>query len=187
MICWCLIGIFVGKKARTMPHLNVEIKARCQNPAFIRQFLANQQAHFIGVDHQIDTYFHCINGRLKLRQGNIENALIHYERSNQAGPKQSLVTMTAVQDGDALKAVLLAAHGTKVVVDKRRHIYFIDNVKFHLDEVQGLGHFVEIEAIDKDGSIGHEKLLQQCQHYLQAFAIAAADLLTNSYSDMLLQ
>ncbi len=65
-----------------------------------------------------------------------------------------------------------------------REIYFIENVKFHLDEVKGLGTFVEIEAIDSDGSIGKEKLLEQCNFYLQAFEIKDEDLLEKSYSDM---
>ncbi|NDC79066.1 MAG: adenylate cyclase, partial [Chitinophagia bacterium] len=56
--------------------LNVEIKARCGDPSGIRKFLLNQGADFIGTDHQRDTYFHVPTGRLKLRRGNIENALI---------------------------------------------------------------------------------------------------------------
>jgi predicted adenylyl cyclase CyaB len=89
-------------------------------------------------------------------------------------------------DSDALKAALVAALGLKVVVDKQREIYFIDNVKFHLDTVVALGTFVEIEAIDVDGTIGRPRLEQQCAHYVQLFGIASADLLTHSYSDMLL-
>lgn len=168
-------------------HLNIEIKARCANQEHIREILQAQHADFRGRDHQIDTYFIVPNGRLKLRQGNIEHSLIHYERSNQAGPKASNVHLYHPHDGEALKATLNAALGTKVVVDKQREIYFIENVKFHLDEVQRLGTFVEIEAIDSDGTIGEAKLLEQCQHYLALFAIADDDLLTHSYSDMLLE
>ena len=165
-------------------HLNVEIKARCTDAAYMRSWLLKNNADFIGTDHQIDTYFNTPNGRLKLRQGNIENTLIHYQRSNQAGPKSSHVTMTAVQHGDGLKAVLEVAYGIMNVVDKQREIYFINNVKFHIDTVQGLGNFAEIEAIDKDGTIGKNKLQEQCEYYMQELHISPDDLLTNSYSDM---
>ncbi len=72
-----------------------------------------------------------------------------------------------------------------MVVDKQREIYFIQNVKFHLDVVAGLGTFVEIEAIDSDGSIRKEELLQQCHHYMKLFEISETDLLSHSYSDLL--
>lgn len=168
-------------------HLNIEIKARCSNPGFIRAFLTNNHADFKGTDHQKDTYFNVSNGRLKLRQGNIENALIHYEREDKSGPKASHVSLYKAPESEVLRKTLEKALGIKVVVEKKREIYFIDNVKFHLDEVPGLGHFAEIEAIDKDGSIGKEKLQQQCEYYLQAFELKPADLLTSSYSDMLLK
>ena len=70
-----------------MPYLNVEIKARCTNPEFIRQYLKNYPASFKGIDEQTDTYFQSPEGRLKLREGNIENNLIYYKRVNSAGPK----------------------------------------------------------------------------------------------------
>lgn len=167
-----------------MPHLNVEIKARCANPALVREILSQQNARFVGDDHQIDTYFQVESGRLKLREGNIENALIFYERDDQAGPKKSRVTMSPCEPNSNLKAVLSAAIGIKTVVDKRRSIYFIDNVKFHVDEVQGLGNFVEIEAIDLQGESTEMQLLEQCQYYMDLLNIHAKDLLTDSYSDM---
>ncbi len=170
-----------------MSHNNIEIKARCANPAFIRAYLQQQQARFIGTDEQTDTYFDVPNGRLKLREGPIENALIFYKRENKAGPKLSEVKLFQVSaESNVLKAVLTQANGIKVIVKKRRAIYFIDNVKFHIDEVEGLGSFVEIEAIDADGSLGLEKINEQCRFYLQAFQIPENDLLTHSYSDLLL-
>ena len=77
--------------------------------------------------------------------------------------------------------------GILVVVDKSREIYFIENVKFHIDDVKDLGTFVEIEALDANGSIGKEKLFQQCNYYLDLFKISREDLISNSYSDLLLQ
>lgn len=170
-----------------MSHQNIEIKARCADASFIRNYLQQQQARFIGVDEQTDTYFNTSNGRLKMRQGPIENALIYYNRENKAGPKLSEVKLLPLDNNaDLLKEILTKAHGVKVVVKKKRAIYFIDNVKFHIDEVEGLGSFVEIEAIDTDGSLGLEKIKEQCYFYLNQFQISEDDLLTHSYSDLLL-
>ena len=73
-----------------------------------------------------------------------------------------------------------------VVVDKQREIYFIDNVKFHIDQVEGLGSFVEIEAIDATGQLGIEKLRQQCDYYIALLEINPEDLVETSYSNLLL-
>ncbi len=170
-----------------MGHINVEIKAKCQDQERIRRILLAEGAEFRGLDHQIDTYFLVQNGRLKLREGNIENTLIFYERDDQEGPKQSNVHLYHLQPGASLKEVLIHALGIKVIVDKQREIYFVGNVKFHIDVVAGLGQFVEIEAIDKDGTIGREKLLGQCQRYMSLFNICPEDLITCSYSDLLLR
>jgi adenylate cyclase class 2 len=77
--------------------------------------------------------------------------------------------------------------GILVVVDKQREIYFIDNVKFHIDTVANLGTFMEIEAIDNDGSIGLNKLQEQCNYYMKLLNISEEDLISVSYSDLLLQ
>lgn len=166
-------------------HLNVEIKAHCKNPSIVLEVLKKRKAKFTGEDHQVDTYFNVKKGRLKLREGNIENALIYYERPDQAGPKNSQVHLYKCKPDKALKEVLAASLGVFKIVDKRRKIYFIGNVKFHLDEVKGLGSFVEIEAIDEDGSIGEVVLEEQCRYYLKLFEIKKEELIENSYSDMI--
>ncbi|ARA92934.1 adenylate cyclase [Rhodothermaceae bacterium RA] len=170
-----------------MQVLNVEIKARCADHEPIRQYLRAHEARFVGEDHQVDTYFRVPNGRLKLREGTIERALIHYDRADEHGPKRSDVHLYHPGAGDApaLKATLVHALGVRMVVDKRRAIYFIDNVKFHLDRVEGLGTFVEIEAIDREGHRTPEELRAQCEHYLDAFGIAPEDLVAASYCDMM--
>jgi adenylate cyclase, class 2 len=170
-----------------MGHLNVEIKAKCHNHAVIEQILLDKKARFIGLDHQIDTYFKVPNGRLKLREGNIENTLIFYDRPNQAGPKKSDIILYHVQPEASLKAILEKTNGVLAVVDKQRKIFFIDNVKFHLDDVSGLGQFVEIEAIDTEGGLSYDYLLKQCTFYMNLFNIQETDLLTNSYSDMIME
>ncbi len=164
----------------------IEIKARSDRQDFFRKKLLEYNADFKGMDHQIDTYFNVPNGRLKLREGNIENHLIHYHRKNQKGPKHSLVTLYASEPKSSLKKILKDSLGILIVVDKKREIYFIDNVKFHIDIVKGLGTFVEIEAIDRDGSISKEKLQEQCECYIRLFEINPEDLVDVSYSDLLL-
>ncbi|RLD53975.1 MAG: adenylate cyclase [Bacteroidetes bacterium] len=161
-----------------------EIKARCIDAEKIRQVLQKHNARFIGTDHQKDTYFNCNNGRLKLREGNIENTLIHYKRENKAGPKTSKVNLYKPKNGAPLRKVLEEALGVFVEVDKTREIYFIDNIKFHIDTLKGFGTFIEIEAIDETGEKGEGFLQNQCETYLTLFGINENDLIPVSYSDM---
>lgn len=169
-----------------MPHINIEIKAKSIDQEKIREILIAHGADFKGTDHQIDTYFKINKGRLKLREGKIENNLIYYEREDKSGPKQSNVILLKSDPNSSLKEILIKSLEVLVVVDKKREIYFIDNIKFHLDYVDGLGTFVEIGAIDKEGTIGKEKLLEQCEIFLNLFSIPKEDLVSKSYSDLLL-
>jgi adenylate cyclase class 2 len=168
-----------------MEHLNVEIKAHCPDAAFARMVLKQANARFVGEDHQIDTYFNVPSGRLKLREGNIENHLIFYQRSDMPGPKTSEVSLLETNPNTPIKAFLTNALGALVEVDKHREIYFVDNVKFHIDRVNNLGEFLEIEAIDKDHTLGKEYLQEQCRFWMQKLNIQAEDLLSVSYSDLL--
>jgi predicted adenylyl cyclase CyaB len=166
---------------------NIEIKARCSDQDKVRRILKEEGADFKGLDDQRDTYFRVPYGRLKLREGNIENNLIHYDRPDKEGPKQSNVLLYKSEPGSNLKAILTKALGVLVVVEKKREIYFIGNIKFHIDTVAGLGSFVEIEAIDENGSIGKDHLQKQCELYLQRFGVKNEDLIDRSYSDLLLE
>ena len=168
-----------------MKAVNIEIKAKCDNPEGIRNILLEHGARFVGKDHQIDTYFKVADGRLKLRQGEIENALIYYKRDNQSGPKQSDIKLYRPKSSEELKELLSSSLGVQIVVDKQREIYFIDNVKFHLDTVQGLGDFVEIEAIDEDDTHSIDDLRGQCDAYLKLLDIQPQDLVSESYSDLI--
>ena len=170
-----------------MGYLNIEIKARGINAEKLRNYLRNSNAEFKGTDFQTDTYFKVNTGRLKLREGNIENNLIYYERSNNAGPKSSDFILTKIPDAENLKESLTRANGIKTIVKKKREIYYINNVKFHIDEVEGLGSFVEIEAGNIKADLSKEDLQQQCEFYMQQFGIRNEDLIRDSYSDMLLE
>jgi adenylate cyclase, class 2 len=181
------VGRFIFTARPHMSFINIEIKARTVNTDFIRQYLLKNGAEERGIDFQTDTYFNAGKGRLKLREGNIENNLIYYEREDNAGPKQSNFSLLQVVDAPALKNILSKAIGVKIKVEKKREIYFIKNVKFHLDYLEGLGNFVEIEASNKYADLSLEQLNAQCVFYVDAFGIAPEDLLNTSYSDMLLQ
>ncbi|MDZ7694910.1 MAG: class IV adenylate cyclase [Balneolaceae bacterium] len=168
-----------------MDVLNVELKARCNDPDRIRKLLNERDAEFIGTDHQVDTYFEIPTGRLKLREGTIENNLIFYKRDDTADAKTSDIKLVPFDETDDIKALLKAALPVQIVVDKMREIYFLDNVKFHIDKVKQLGRFIEIEAIDKNNNIGEMTLHQQCKFYRNLFDIADEDLVATSYSNLL--
>lgn len=167
--------------------LNIEIKAHCADPETVRGRLDSLNARYHGLDHQVDTYFNCDQGRLKLRQGPIENSLIFYQRENQKGPKKSEIAMSQLSGDEGIGEVLSRAYGVMTVVDKKRHIYFIDNVKFHVDVVEELGSFMEIEAIDETGEIGREALLKQCEDFMRELGVRAEDLIDKSYSDLIME
>ncbi len=169
-----------------MSHINIEFKAKAKDIVVLEEKLKTLLPTFIGEDHQKDTYYDVNIGRLKLREGNIENALIWYSRENIAGAKQSDILLYKHTPDEALKTILEKLHGIKIIVDKKRRIYFVENVKFHFDRVEGLGTFVEVEAIDSDGTIGIEKLKEQCDYYSNFFDIQQQDFMEVSYSDMMM-
>lgn len=168
-----------------MSFINIEIKAKTNSADKIRSLLLKEGAEFLGTDLQTDTYFNVPTGRLKLREGNIENNLIFYKRNNLLGPKQSDFSVSPVTDPLSLKEILTESLGIRVIVKKRREIYYIDNVKFHLDSVEDLGEFVEIEAGNKITNHSTIILRKQCDYYVNLFEISENDLLASSYSDML--
>ena len=166
---------------------NIEFKAKVDMLAPYEEKLKTQNPLFIGLDHQIDTYFTVATGRLKLREGNIENTLIQYNRADTADAKLSEIILYHHTPDPALKAILVLQLGVKAVVDKKRKIYFINNIKFHFDEVKGLGTFIEVEVIDKDGSLSTEDMKRDCAHYFQFFNLAQSQLIDRSYSDLIME
>lgn len=169
-----------------MNHINIEVKVRCKKPEVIRNILNQHNADFKGTDHQIDTYFKVPKGRLKLREGNIENSLIYYQRKDREGPKESDVMLFHPHKNSSLKETLSQALEILIIIKKKREIYFINNIKFHIDKVENLGSFIEIEAIDNDGKIGQKELHKQCEQYMKLFKVKEEDLINCSYSDLLL-
>ena len=130
---------------------NVEIKARVDDLAAVEE-RARAVATEDPVDLvQDDTFFHCSRGRLKLRDfRDGRGELIHYSRPDQAGPKLSEYLLSPVAAPDALREVLARAHGVVGRVVKRRRLYLADRTRIHLDSVDDLGAFVELEVVLRD-------------------------------------
>ncbi len=168
-------------------HINIECKAIAKDLNLLQEKLKTLNPKYIGLDHQVDTYFNSQIGRLKLREGTIENSLIHYVRNNTANAKQSDVLLYQHQPNKILKEILTVANGIKVVVDKQRHIYFVDNVKIHFDTVDQLGTFIEIEAIQMQANHTLQSLQEQCNWFINFFEILPHHFIAQSYCDMIME
>lgn len=164
---------------------NVEIKARLHSIDAAREIAARIATKPLKVLHQVDTYFFCSHGRLKLRETQGEfSQLVWYDRCDVESAKTSNYQLVDVANPAALKAALAAAHGVRCVVDKRRELYLWKNVRIHLDSVVDLGNFLEFEAVlDPDDS--EEQGSAQVENLLAQFAIETRDLLAGSYSELL--
>jgi predicted adenylyl cyclase CyaB len=169
---------------------NIELKARLANSAHARKVAERIATSRAGIQRQRDTYFAAQRGRLKLREIDGQPAqLIVYRRPNVPDAKASdyqLLTLDRVETAQALGELLAAALGISVVVDKTREIFLHQNVRIHLDEVSGLGSFLEFEAVVGDG-IDDRAARDQLARLQREFGITAADLMSESYSDMLLK
>jgi homotetrameric cytidine deaminase len=134
-------------------HRNVELKARDAEPAATLAAALALGATDHGVLRQRDTYFAARSGRLKLREQEPGGAqLVAYERADAARARQSTYRLVDVPDPAALSAALDAALGVVVVVDKERRLLIDDGVRIHLDDVCGLGAWIELEAVAAPGS-----------------------------------
>lgn len=166
---------------------NVEIKARVGDLAALEAAVARLAGHGPTVIAQDDSFFHCTRGRLKLRQfadGSAE--LIAYERADTAGPKLSTYQRVPVTDPAALRAALAASCGIRGRVRKRRTLYLIGATRVHLDLVDGLGAFVELEVVLDEVQTAAEGQAVACQ-LLAALHIGPAQLVAQAYVDLLEQ
>src|SRR4051812_22341966 len=135
------------------PRRNVELKARDPDPERSLERCVALGAEDRGGLRQRDTYFAARRGRLKLREQEPGAAeLIAYERADAAQARESRYRIAPVSEPAALREALAAALGTVVVVDKRRRLLLWEGVRIHLDEVAGLGAFVELEGVAADDS-----------------------------------
>jgi homotetrameric cytidine deaminase len=169
-----------------MVSFNVELKARDADPETTAARCLALGATDHGVLRQRDTYFVGRTERLKLREQDGESELIAYRRADTQQPESSAYVRAPVGDPEPLREALDAALGTRVVVVKRRRLLLWENVRIHLDEVDGLGSFLELEAVigqaDHDHAAAHQKLAQlRSELQISDDAVVAV-----GYSDLLL-
>jgi adenylate cyclase, class 2 len=172
---------------RVTTRRNVELKAFDADPersvAVCRALGATDQ----GVISQRDTYFNVPRGAMKLRE---ESAgppqLIRYQRSNQPQQRQSHYRIVTVCHANRLREVLAAALGVRAIVDKQRHLWLWKHVRIHLDDVKGLGRFIELEAVapaDSDLNTEHTLITR----LREEFGITDDRLCAIGYAGLLVQ
>lgn len=164
---------------------NIEIKARINDLTTLKtraEALSDTQVRSLP---QEDTFFHVANGRLKLRvTAGEKGQLIYYERDDTAGPKRSDYTIFTTADPESLKGLLAAALGVRGVVRKQRWLYWVDNTRIHLDEVEGLGTFLELEVVlTSEQSAGEGRLI--AEKLMAQLGVEPADLIDGAYIDLL--
>jgi adenylate cyclase, class 2 len=165
---------------------NVELKARLSDLHDARRVAARLANAPVQILRQVDTYFVCAHGRLKLRE--LEGAtgeLIAYDRPDHADSRTSGYRILPIAAPAAAKELLTAALGMLVIVEKTRELYLHDNVRIHLDQVAGLGAFLEFEAV-LTSSAEAERGHRQVRRLATAFSLRGEDLVAKSYSDLLL-
>jgi homotetrameric cytidine deaminase len=164
---------------------NVEFKARDADPAGTLAAAVAAGATDEGVLHQVDTYFNVPSGRLKLREQEPGGAwLIPYARADAAEARVSSYDLVAVDAPSSMKEALAGVLGVEVVVSKRRRLLLLDNVRVHLDEVEGLGTFVEFEAVvGDDGDLDAEHA--RVAALRETLGIAADAIVAEGYAQLL--
>jgi len=164
---------------------NVEIKARVRDPQDLRarvEALSDRPGELLV---QEDTFFPVADGRLKLRVLAPDHGeLIYYRRPDAEGPKVSDYFISRTDQPEALKQVLSLALGVRGVVRKRRWLYWSGRTRIHLDEVEGLGHFLEFEVMLDDGE-PVEAGEAEARALLARLGIPQADLLSGAYMDLI--
>jgi predicted adenylyl cyclase CyaB len=179
-------GRWSGSFAAPMMTRNIELKARDPDPARSLEIALGLGAEDRGWLQQLDTYFRVPQGRLKLRGQDDSAELIYYERSDEAIERESHYRLVQIDDSDGLKDALAAALGVVVAVEKSRRLLLWRDVRIHLDEVPGLGNFIELEAIaSPDSDLTGE--YRQVAELRTALGITDERILAVGYSDELLR
>ena len=163
---------------------NIEIKARIESVEAMAPkvaALADQGPIEIAQD---DTFFVCERGRLKLRTfSGTEGQLIFYRRADQAGPKESFFVISPTGSPDSLRDALSLAYGIAGRVRKHRTVYLVGRTRVHLDRVEDLGHFLELEVVLADGE-SPEAGVKEARALMAALGIADAQLIDGAYVDL---
>lgn len=164
---------------------NIEIKARVRDFADIKARAEGLSDMPVEVIPQEDTFFNVPQGRLKLRVLAPDHAeLIYYTRPNQEGPKRSEYHIAHTSDPEDLKRVLEMAYGIRGVVKKTRYLYLVGQTRVHLDDVEGLGRFMELEVVMQDGQ-GDAEGREIAEGLMASLGVAGSDLLEGAYMDLL--
>lgn len=167
--------------------VNIEIKARlCDRQRTDRLAAAAADAGPILL-RQVDTFFACPVGRLKLREFADRNRpaeLIYYRRPDREGPKASDYAIHRTGDPAGLRALLAASLGEIGRVRKTRTLWMAGRTRIHLDEVEGLGHFLELEVVLSEGD-SHADGEAEARNLMTALEITDADLVDRAYVDLL--
>jgi predicted adenylyl cyclase CyaB len=164
---------------------NVEIKARIAGVAALAPLAARLADGAPTLIDQDDTFFGCPNGRLKLRDQFADGAeLIFYQRADVSGPKESFYLRVAVADPAAMRTLLTLAHGLAGRVRKRRMLFLAGRTRIHLDTVEDLGEFLELEVVLRDGeSVGDAEA--EARRIMAALGVGPEALVEGAYVDCL--
>ncbi len=166
---------------------NIEIKARIASVEALEPkaaALANSGPIKIFQD---DTFFQCETGRLKLRSFSETNGeLIYYKRSNQPGPKESFYVRSQTDEPASLREALLLAYGEAGRVRKNRTLYLVGRTRVHLDKVEGLGDFLELEVVLSEGE-STQSGIDVAHHLMAQFGIEPAQLIEGAYVELLME
>lgn len=164
---------------------NVEIKARVRDADAMQRRIEDAAGTKGQLMEQEDVFFPCPNGRLKLRifpAGRGE--LIHYERADTSEARPSDYRLAPVDAPSPLRAVLEAAYGRGAIVRKRRRLYWVGQTRIHLDAVEGLGDFVELEVTLTDTQTAAEGEAI-AEELARGLGIQPGDRVPNAYADLL--
>ena len=164
---------------------NIEIKSRVSDFDEIRRRAEKLSDTPVEVIPQEDTFFNTATGRLKLRiLAQDKGQLIYYTRPDQEGPKRSDYHISLTSDPDNLKRVLELAYGIRGIVRKTRYLYLVGPTRVHLDDVEGLGQFMELEVVMGEGQSDAEGQAI-AEGLMKALGVERSDLLEGAYMDLL--
>ena len=165
---------------------NFELKARCADLTLARERAEAIATRWLGVDEQVDTYFRVATGRLKLRESSLSGAqLVPYLRPDAPLARRSDYVVIPVPEAERTKALLSELLGVHRVVRKRREIALYQNVRIHLDRVEGLGDFVELEAVWDGDVAGEAEQREKVAFLREQLGIREEDLVAVSYEGLL--
>ncbi|MFM7487840.1 MAG: class IV adenylate cyclase [Cytophagales bacterium] len=165
---------------KPLTYQDFTIKARTKGFDGVRARLQQVGARCLGTDQQVDTYFATETGKLKLREGTIENLITHYQRVNEAGIEKTLVFCYDLNPTPQEVAALHSQFAVVGQVKKERTIYLLGIHKIHLDRLDG-DCFVEIESIDRHGAYTSQELKTLCWEMKEKLLIAEEDLVPTGY------